>query len=149
MTELDAYDRSILNHLLRSGRDSYRDLAKKTGLSPATVMNRVKNLEREGIIRYYGAVLDYEKLGYDIQVIIDVRVAKGKLFQIEKKIAKHPNVFAVYDNTGSFDTTVIARFRSRAGMDKFLKELQTFDFVERTETKLVLSTIKEEYPDVS
>jgi len=149
MDEIDATDRRILNHLLLSGRDSYRDIAKALGLAPATIMKRVKELEKAGIIRNYGAVLDYEKLGYDIRVIVDVRVAKGKLFQIEKRIAKHPNVFSVYDNTGSFDATVIARFKNRSGMDKFLKELQTYDFVERTETKLVLSTIKEESTQLS
>ena len=143
MNDIDATDIRILNHLLNNGRDSYRDLAKVLDIAPATAMKRVKVLEKAGMIRHYGAVLDYEKLGYDIQVIVDVRVAKGKLFQIEKRIAKHPNVFAVYDNTGSFDATVIARFKNRSGMDRFLKDLQTYDFVERTETKLVLSTIKD------
>jgi len=143
MNDLDATDIRILNHLLNNGRDSYRDIAKALDIAPATAMKRVKSLEKAGMIRHYGAVLDYEKLGYDIQVIVDVRVAKGKLFQIEKRIAKHPNVFAVYDNTGSFDATVIARFKNRSGMDRFLKDLQTYDFVERTETKLVLSTIKD------
>jgi DNA-binding Lrp family transcriptional regulator len=142
MTEIDAVDKRILNHLLDNGRDSYREIAKKMKLSPATVMKRVRALESKGVIKNYTAVLDYDKLGYEIHIIIDVRVARGKLHLVEKKIAKHQNVSAVYDNTGSFDSTVIARFRTRATMDNFLKNLQTFDFVERTETKLILSTIK-------
>lgn len=142
MTEIDAVDKKLINHLLDNGRDSYREIAKKMRLSPATVMKRVRALESKGVIKSYSAVLDYDKLGYDIHIIIDVRVARGKLHMVEKKIAKHQNVSAVYDNTGSFDATVIARFRTRAAMDKFLKHLQTFDFVERTETKLILSTIK-------
>lgn len=139
--DLNNTDLKILAHLQKSGRDSYRDIAKALKLSPATVMKRVKNLEKEGFIKNYIAVIDYGKLGYDIHVIVDVRVAKGKLHQIENKIARHPNVMAVYDNTGPFDATVIARFRTTATMDGFLKKLQKYDFVMRTETKLILSTI--------
>jgi len=141
MTEIDDIDTRILNHLLQNGRDSYREMAKALKLSPATIMKRVRGLEREGVIKSYTVALDYEKLGYDLHVIIDVRVAKGKLHMVENKIARHNNVLAVYDNTGSFDATVIARFKTRASLDKFLKTLQTYDFVERTETKLILSTI--------
>jgi DNA-binding Lrp family transcriptional regulator len=134
----------LFGHLQRNGRDSYREIAKKLGLSPATVMKRTKELERSGVILGYTVSLDYDKLGYDIHVIVDVRVAKGKLQEIEKKIAWDPNVMMVFDNTGPFDATVLARFKNRGGLDRFIKKLQTYDFVERTETKLILNTIKDE-----
>jgi len=99
---------------------------------------------KEGIIKKYTTKLDYEKIGYDVEVIIEIRISKGKLFEVERKIAMHPNVFAVYDITGAFDSLVLARFPTRRQMDHFLKKLQTYDFVERTETKLILNTIKDE-----
>lgn len=141
---MDRTDMEILDHLQIHGRDSYREVAKKLGLSPATVMKRVKELEGEGIIKGYAAVLDLDKIGYDIHVIIDVRVAKGKLQLIEKKISRENSVLMVFDNTGPFDATVIARFKNRGALDRFIKRLQTYDFVERTETKLILNTIKDE-----
>jgi len=141
---LDKTDKAILNVLQDNARFSYRQIARLVKVSVATVLNRIKALEKEGIIRKYSVVLDYEKLGYDVEVIIDVRVSKGKLHEVEKKISSHPNVFAVYDNTGHFDATIIARFTNRRAMDQFLKKIQSYDFVERTETKLVLSTFKEE-----
>lgn len=141
---MDHVDNEILAHLQSEGRDSYREIAKSLGLSPATVMKRVKDLEKNGVILGYSARIDYDKLGFDLHVIVDVRVAKGKLTQIEKKIAWDPNVLMVFDNTGSFDATVIARFKNRWGLDRFIKRLQTYDFVERTETKLILNTIKDE-----
>ena len=141
---MDNTDREIINHLQKDGRDSYREVARSLDLSPATVMKRVKDLEKSGIIKGYSVSLDYDILGYDLHVIVDVRVAKGKLHQIEKKIAWDPNVLMVFDNTGSFDATVIARFKNRGGLDRFIKKLQTYDFVERTETKLILNTIKDE-----
>ncbi|MFH1306424.1 MAG: Lrp/AsnC family transcriptional regulator [Candidatus Micrarchaeota archaeon] len=142
--ELSEVDKRIVNVLQEDGKLSYREIAKNTRVSPVTAMKHVHMLEKEKVIRKYSAIIDYEKIGFDVSVIVDVRVAKGKLFQVEKKIASHPNVYAVYDNTGQFDVTVIARFRTRAGMDKFLKNLQSYEFVERTETKLILNTIKEE-----
>ncbi|MGA1821972.1 MAG: Lrp/AsnC family transcriptional regulator [Thermoplasmatota archaeon] len=140
---MDAVDRKILNHVKDHGRDSFRQIAKAVSVSPSTAMKRIREMEDSGVIRGYGTILDYDKLGYDIHVIVDVRVAKGKLHQIEKKIARHPAVLTVFDNTGSFDSTVIARFGSRANLDRFLKLLQTYDFVERTETKLILNTVKD------
>jgi Lrp/AsnC family transcriptional regulator for asnA, asnC and gidA len=53
-------------------------------------------------------------------------------------------VQAVYDVTGDFDALVIAKFRSRRELDSFVKSLQTIEFVERTETNLILNIIKED-----
>lgn len=141
---INELDKKILNLLLKNSRQSYRRLAKKLGISVATVLKHVKKLEKMGIIRKYTCSLDYEKLGYDILVIIEIRIAKGKLIEVEKKIATHRNVYAVYDHTGAFDATLIARFKNRRALDNFVKLIQSYDFVERTETKLVLNTIKEE-----
>jgi len=138
-------DQRILNILLDNSRLSFREIAKKAKVSVVTVINRVKEMEKEKVIRYYSAVLDYEALGYDVQAIIELRIEKGKLFEVEKKIAADPNVFAVYDTTGDFDALVIAKFRSRKSLDNFLKKIQKYDFVQRTETKLILNTIKEKY----
>lgn len=142
--EIDKKDQDIINVLIDDSRLSYRKIAKKVDLSVATVLNRIKRLEKENIIKGYSAIVDYEKLGYDVWVIIQIRISKGKLFDVEQKIATHPNVFIVYDHTGDFDTTIVAKFKTRKLMDNFLKKIQTYDFVERTETKLILNTLKED-----
>lgn len=141
--ELDTVDKKILTTLQKNSRLSYRQIAKEVKVSVATAMHRVKALEQKGIIKHYTAELDTEKLGYDVQVIIEVQISKGKLLHVEHKIARHPNVVAVYDCTGDFDVILIARFKSRRLMDDFLKTIQTYDFVERTNTKLILNIIKE------
>jgi DNA-binding Lrp family transcriptional regulator len=112
-------------------------------MSVVTVLKRVKVLEKEKIIKNYTIDPDYEQLGYDVSVIIKMRISKGKLFEIEKKIAIHPNVFAVYDVTGEFDSIILAKFKSRRSLDTFLKKIQTYEFVQRTETLLILNTIVE------
>ncbi len=141
---IDETDTSIMNILLDNSRLSYRQIAKKAGVSVATVMHRIKRLESRGIIRKYTAKLDYDKIGYDIVAIIDIKISKGKLAMMEKRIASHENVIACYDITGEFDAQITTRFRSRKGLDSFLKKIQTYEFVERTRTNLVLNVIKEE-----
>jgi Lrp/AsnC family transcriptional regulator for asnA, asnC and gidA len=142
--QLEETDKKILNILIDNSRLSLRQIAKKADVSVATVMNHIKKLEKEKIIRKYTAMFDYEKIGYDVEVIIDIRISKGKLFEVEKKIASHPNVFAIYDTTGDFDASILARFQTRRKMNNFLKKIQTYEFVERTYTKIILKTMKEE-----
>ena len=141
---LDTIDRQIVNFLIDDARLSSRDIARRIKVSPATVLKRIQRLEKERLISKYTIGVRYARIGYEMQVIIDLRIAKGKLYEVENKIAFHPNVFAVYDTAGPFDAIVIAKFRTRRELDAFLKKIQTYDFVERTETKLLLKTIKEQ-----
>jgi Lrp/AsnC family transcriptional regulator for asnA, asnC and gidA len=141
--EIDQVDKKIINLLIDDAKLSYRKIAQKSGVSVATIMNRIRRLEKAGVITKYTIGVKYSYIGYDMQVLIDVRIAKGRLHEMEEKIAKHPNVFAVYDNTGPFDATIIAKFQSRRQLDEFIKKIQTYDFVERTETRLLLKTVKE------
>ena len=142
--KIDSTDSSIITILEKNARLSFRKIAKKVGVSVATVMNRVNKLEKEGAIKRYSVILDYDILEYDLQALISIIVSKGKLFQVEKKIASHPNVVAVYDITGHFDVIVLTRFKTRKSLDSFLKKIQSLDFVEKTETQIILNTIKED-----
>lgn len=146
--ECDDVDKKILDAVLDNAKMSLRDIAKQVKVSVATAMNRVRRMEKEGIIKKYTTVVDYGKLGFDVEVIIEVRVSKGRLIDVEKKIASEPNVFAVYDVTGDYDAIILARFKNRRAMDQFLKKIQRYDFVERTHTLFVLNTIKEDFVKV-
>ena len=146
--ELDNLDENILRSLMENSKLSYREIGKKVKVSVATVMHRIKKLEKEEIIKKYTTLLNYETLGYDIEVLIEIRISKGKLFEVEKKIATNPNVFAVYDITGDFDAAILARFKNRRQIDAFLKKIQTYDFVERTNTRFILNTIKEKQVEI-
>lgn len=142
---MDETDVKILVRLLCDARMSYRKLAEEIGVSPPTVLARVDKLEKEGIIKSYSAMLDHEKLGYDLTAIIDITATKGKIVDLEKQIAKFPNVCAVYDTTGVTDMTIIAKFKSRAELSSFVKRDLSLPYVERTNTHVVLITVKEDF----
>lgn len=141
--QIDELDRKILRTLKDDSRKSYRTMASELSTATATVIKRVKELEKKGIIRGYSADLDYEKLGYDIIAIVELTISKGKLIEVEREIAKIPNVFGMYDVTGTYDAILMARFKSRSGLNSMIKSLLKLEYVERTNTHLVLNVIKE------
>lgn len=142
--QIEDVDLEILRILSQDGRETYHGIANILKRSPVTIKKHVEELENKEIIKGYGVQLDLEKLGYNIIAIIEVTVSKGKMFEVEEKIAKNPNVFAVYDITGTYDALVFARFKSRNELSAMIKKIHTSPYVERTNTHIVLNVIKEE-----
>jgi len=142
--KIDSSTKKILNALITDSRKSYRELAKEAHVSVATVSNKLKELKKEEILKQHTVLIDYDQLGYDIHVFINIRVSQGKEFIVEKKLLNDFHVSSIYDTTGDFDVLVIARFKNRKDLDKYLKKIQTFEFVERVQTSLILNTIVEE-----
>ena len=143
MHDLDATDRAILGALLEDARYSQREIAKQVGVAQGTVTNRLRRLEEAGIIVGHQVRLDAERLGWEMTVIAGLRIAKGKMMDVQRTIAKDTRVFAVYDVTGDYDSMVLARVKNRADLDDLTKVL-TSDHVTRSYTHVVLNTVKEE-----
>jgi len=141
---LDDLDVAILRRLNQDARKSFRDIARELEVSISTVSNRVKRLESEGIILGYAPLLDEKKLGYDVLAVIGVRISKGKLLEVQRKIAREDKVVEVYDVTGEYDSVIIARFRNTKELDAFIKKLVAMENVDRTYTQVVLNVVKQE-----
>ncbi len=142
---MDKIDEKILKNLLVDARLSARQLSLKLGLSTVTVLSRIKKLEKEKIIKGYTSVLNHEKLGYDLTAVIEIIAKKDKLVQVEDELSGIENVCAVYDVTGNTDTMIIAKFKGREDLSKFIKNLSAISNVESTITHVVLNTVKEDF----
>ena len=142
---LDKTDERILKNLMVDARLSARQLALKLEMSTVTVLSRIKKLEKEKIIRGYAAIIDHEKLGYTLTAIIEIVAKNDKILDIEEEISKFENVCAVYDITGTTDTVIIAKFKERDELSKFVKSLARIPNVENTITHVVLNTAKEDF----
>jgi DNA-binding Lrp family transcriptional regulator len=142
---LDETDERILKNLLVDARQSARQLALKLGLSTVTVLSRIKKLEKAKIIHGYTAIIDHEKIGYSLTAIIEIIAKNDKMVDIEDEISKFENVCGVYDITGSTDTIIIAKFKERNELSKFVKSLAAISNVENTITHVVLNTAKEDF----
>ncbi|MGI0076006.1 MAG: Lrp/AsnC family transcriptional regulator [Nitrosopumilaceae archaeon] len=142
---IDEIDLKILKNLLVDARQSARKLSLKLGLSTVTVLSRIKKLEKLKIIKGYTAILDDEKLGYDLTAIIEISVKKGQMALVEKEVSTLDKVCAVYDITGQTDAIVIAKFKNREELSEFVKQLSAKPNVEYTNTHMVLNTVKEDF----
>jgi len=141
----DPLYRKVLRLCLSEGRTSYRKMASELHVSTTTVASHITRLEREGVIRGFSAMVDYQKLGYELTVVTEILVSKGKLLETDREIAKLPGVCAVYDTTGETDGIIIAKFKNRDELSHFTKGLLALPYVERTNTHVVLTTVKEDF----
>ncbi len=142
---LDDTNVKILKALSEDARLSSRQVAKQCDISIGTALARTKKMEEEGIIKGYTVLLDQEKLGYELTVVTEITVSKGRLLEMENEIARMPNVCCVYDLTGMSDAAIIAKFKTRDELSRFTKHLLSLPYVERTNTHVVLTTIKEDF----
>lgn len=145
ITFMDETDTKILKRLLADARSSYRKIAFEIGVSPPTVLNRISRLEKDNIIKSYSAIVDHVKLGFDLTAVIEITAVKNKINDVEKHISKLPNVCAVYDITGLTDMVIVAKFRNRRELSDFVKRDLSLPYVDRTNTHIVLITVKEDF----
>ena len=141
---LDNTDRAILQALLDDSRASQRELSRIVGVAQGTITNRLKKLESQNIIQGYSVVLDPESVGWSMTIMAGLRISKGKMIDVQQKIAADPRVFSVYDVTGDWDSIVMARVRDRADLDDLTKTVFTLEGVTRSFTHVVLNTVKED-----
>lgn len=142
---MDELNNSIVKILNQNARISYRKISRSLNVSLSTISNRIKKLEDQGIIEGYIPIVNREKLGYELTVIINVKIAHGKLLEIQHQISRDTHVSAVYDITGDWDSLVIGHFKNRRDLNAFIKQILSMDHVERSNTQIVLNTVKNEY----
>ena len=142
--DLDDVDRAILSALLEDARASQRKLSRDVGVAQGTITNRIRRMEEMGIINGYSVVIDPEKVGWSMTIMAGLRIAKGRMIDVQQKIAADPRVFSVYDVTGDWDSYVLARVKNRADLDDLTKTVFTLEGVTRSFTHVVLNTVKED-----
>ena len=141
---LDDTDRKLIEALQEDSRTSMRKLAEKIGVSFGTVGNRLVRLEERGVIKGYGVRLDADKIGWDLTVVIGLRIVKGQLLEVQHRIAADPRVFGVYDVTGEMDSLIIVRVQDREDLNDFTKTVLSSEGVVRSVTHVVLNTVKDD-----
>ena len=145
---MDDVDKRILKVLEVDARTSLRKIADEVGVALGTVSNRVRRLESLGVIRGYAVLLNPDKAGWGLSVVIGLRIEKGRLIEVQEKIAKDNRVYGVYDVTGDYDSMVLARAVNRDDLDDLTKSVLSISGIERSVTHLVLNSVKEMPPSV-
>lgn len=139
---LDHIDLRILRALADDARISWRQLGELVHLSPTSAADRVRRLERDGVIEGYSVRVDPAAVGRTVRAVVDVSLGAGdQVDRFEQRLADRDEVtFAAYV-TGTADYSIIVECEGAEGLDAFVRWLRSDAGVARTETKLLLRVV--------
>jgi Lrp/AsnC family leucine-responsive transcriptional regulator len=149
MHEFDRIDRKILDILQRNGRISITDLAQEVGLSATPCAERVRRMERDGVISGYHARVSPRALGKNLLVFLEIKLAakSDEVFEkIRKELHRMPDVMECHLVSGDFDYLVKARLAEMNDYRRLLGEiLQRLPGSAESRSYVVMEEIKETF----
>jgi Lrp/AsnC family leucine-responsive transcriptional regulator len=145
MSELDDFDRRILDALRADARASNVEMAERVGLSHSAVSRRVRRLEEEGVIRGYRAVIDPIAAGQGARAFVSVRrLPEATAADLARALAEVEEVVGVWILSGEFDVMVeIVASDMQAYAKAMLERVQTIHGVASTRSMFVLKAVSE------
>lgn len=145
---MDKTDKHILELLQDNGKLNNQDLAEKVALSPSPCLRRVKQLEKEGYIKSYSALLNPEKLGLKLTILVSIGLnthEPKKMTEFENRIQAMPEViqcFLIAGQAQDYMLTVVA-----SSLEEYhtflLKKLTQIEGVNNVHSSFVLRNIIE------
>ncbi|KQV80619.1 AsnC family transcriptional regulator [Massilia sp. Root351] len=144
---LDKLDRKILRILQEDGRISMKDLSEQVGLSITPAIERVKRMERDGVITGYHARIDPPALGAKLLVFVEITLntKSASMFeQFRREVLRIPEVQECHLVSGDFDYLIKARIHEMAEYRKLLGEmLLQLPGAAQSKSYVVMEEIKE------
>jgi DNA-binding Lrp family transcriptional regulator len=144
---VDQFDRKILALLQADARLTNNDLSERVNLSPSQCSRRRQRLEEAGLIRFYRAVLDRDRLGFPLVNIISVTLAthnRDNARRFAELLARLPEVLEAHALTGEMDYFVKVVTPDLKSLAEFVNDvLLPHESVQHVKTSIVLQTLKE------
>ena len=147
LDDLDAIDRRLLDILQKDGRTSNADLARAVRMAPSAVFERVRRLERDGVIKGYGAQLDPRALERTLLAFVLVRTDERTGENIAgAELARVPEVLEVHHVAGQDSYLVKVRVKDPESLGRLLRErFGAIRGVRSTMSTIALETLKEQW----
>ena len=143
---MDALDRQILTLLKKNAREKASSIAEQVNLSVSSVTERIKKMEKEGIISGYTLLLDQKRIGNSVSAIMQISLEHPHYQEgFLKLVQSMPNIVTCYCVTGSYDYIIHIVTDSTEGLDCIYSAIKSFEGVSDTKTSLILRTTKQEY----
>jgi len=141
---IDRIDKKILAMVQDNGRVSNAEIARQVGMAPSAVLERVRKLERRGIIKGFEAVLRPRDVGFALTAFTFVRVEESVgTMDTGKALAKVPGVLEMHYTAGQDSYLAKVRARDTEHLQHILQQFGAIPGVRDTRTTVVLSTLKE------
>lgn len=143
---MDERDLEILMAIAELGTGSPEAIQEETGIPKSTVHYRLTKLREDGVIENDLYDLDLENVGLKITVITEVMATykQGYHETVGEKLGEVEGVNQVYFTMGDTDFVVISRLTDREMVERLVEDFEAIDEVERTSSKFVITTVKEE-----
>ncbi len=142
-SDLDDLDLEILRLLQVNARLSYRKIAERLGVSPATVLVRLRKLRRKGIVKGFTVEIDPYKLGYQSLAYMLIRVDPRKIRKVIARLLKEPYIVEIYEVTGDYHLLIKLWARNPSDLANIIDRIRLVDGVRDTNTLYVLKINKE------
>ncbi len=144
--KIDGYDEKIIRTLSENARSPLRDIGRQVKLSASSVRNRMERLLNQGVIERYTVDVNWRKMGYDIQVLLQItslagasREIYGRLLDYEAKDDREIHVAQVYWTSGPANIICIVRTKSMEDLASFItEELETLRGIERVDSVFLM-----------
>ena len=147
MNEINRIDRNILRTLQQDGRISFAELARRVGLTTTPCIERVRRLERDGILTGFSALVNPNAVGAGLVVFVQIRLSRtsqDNFEQFKEAASLLPEVQECYLVSGNFDYLIKARVADMAAYRDFLGEtLLGLPGVQESTSYVVMETVKE------
>ena len=147
---LDPIDKKILLLLQENSKRNIKEMALKIGLTQTPTYERIKRLEKLGIVKSYSAIIDKEKIGLHITVFcqVSLQVHSNELIhKFEQAIAKLDEVIECHHVAGNFDYLLKIQVTNMKAYQQFLtNKLSVLHPISNVQSNFVLSTTKEHHP---
>tara|TARA_B100000579_G_scaffold418630_1_gene416413 strand:- start:1128 stop:1556 length:429 start_codon:yes stop_codon:yes gene_type:complete len=141
---LDNKDKAILDILSVSGRASASSISNEIGMSTPAVIDRINKLQEADIIQGYSANINYSKLGMDISALITlISESSEHYYKVIDLANAMDEVVKCFATTGAGSHVLLIRTKDTGTLEKFLRKVQQWPGIIRTETQLILSSNKE------
>jgi len=145
MADIDETDLKLIELLQQDARTPQHELAKTVGLAASSVNERIRKLGERGIITGYHAQIAADVFGYDLLAFVYVAWSKPEAEKaFLKKVTGQPTVMEIHHVTGVWNYMLKVRVRNTRMLEGLLaRVIKSVPGVERTETIIVLSSLKE------
>jgi DNA-binding Lrp family transcriptional regulator len=145
--KFDPIDKKILSILQENGKMTNAQLSVEVGLSPAPTLERVKKLEKNGVIESYHAQLNKQEIGIGVSTFVHVALIghrKGIVDSFVNQIINIPEVVECHHITGQGDFILKVVSRDITSYQKLLVEvINEIPEIDNTQSTVILSTFKE------
>lgn len=144
-TSLDAIDLALLKALQANAKMSSKELAASVGLSITPTYERIKRLERRGVIQGYTVQLDAKKMGFELEVLCNISLklhSKEMIEAFEMEIIKLKEVLQVYHVAGNFDYLLHIQAEDMDSYSHFLKhKLASIPNIAQVQSSFVMDSL--------